>query len=84
MYDPTVSPCATEGSHSDNPAESPSEPASPPHSDAIGSTGPARGVGVAADSGLLDWVGLMGADEGLDEGVTPGSGGAEVAPAGGF
>ena len=84
MYDPTVSPCATEGSHSDEPAESPSEPASPPHSDDMGSAGLARGVGVAADSGLPEGVGLMGANEGLDEGVAPGSWGAEAAPAGGF
>ena len=67
MFDPTVSPFATEGSHSDDPAESRSEPASPPHSDAMGSAGPARGVGVAADSGLPEGLGLMGADEGLDE-----------------
>ena len=50
----------------------------------MGSAGPARGVGVAADSGLPEGVGLMGADEGLDEGVAPGSKGAEAAPAGGF
>ena len=41
-------------------------------------------MGVAADSGLPEGVGLMGADKELDEGVAPGSGGAEAAPAGGF
>ena len=46
--------------------------------------GLARGVGAAADSGLPEGVGLMGADEGLDEGVAPGPGGAEAAPACGF
>ena len=53
-------------------------------SDAMGSAGLARGVGVAADSCLPEGVGLMGADEGLHEGVALGSGGAEAAPAGGF
>ena len=84
MCDPTVDPGDPEGSHLDTPAEAPSEPASPHHSDAMGSAGSARGVGVAADSGSSEGVGLMGADEGLDEGVAPGSGGAEAAPAGGF
>ena len=84
LWDPNVSPGATEGSHSNHPAESPSEPASPPHSDAMGSAGIARGVEVAADPGLLEGVGLMGADEGLDAGEAPGSGEAEAAPAGGF
>ena len=50
----------------------------------MGSAGPAQGVGVAADSGLPERVWLMSADEGLDEGVAPGPGGAEAAPAGGF
>ena len=50
MWDPTVGRGDPEGSDSDEPAEAPSEPASLPHSDAIGSAGPARGVGVAADS----------------------------------
>ena len=84
MYDSTVSPCATEGSHSDDRAELPCEPASPPHPDAIGSADPARGVGVAAGSDLPEGVGLMCADEGLDEGIARGSGGAEAAPAFGF
>ena len=66
------------------PSEEPSEPAPPPHSDAMGSAGPARGMGVPADSGLPEGVGLMGIDKELDEGAAPGSGGAEVAPAGGF
>ena len=35
LWDPSVSPGATEGSHSDHPTESPSEPASPPHSDTL-------------------------------------------------
>ena len=48
------------------------------------SAGPTRGMGVAADSGLPEAVGLMGTDKGLDEGAAPGSGGAESAPAGGF
>ena len=81
MWDPTVGPGDTEGSHSDEPSEEPSEPA-PPHSDAMGSAGLAPGVGVAADSGLPKGVGLMGANEGLDEVVAPGSGGEEAAPAG--
>ena len=72
------------GSHSDKPSEEPSEPAPPPHSDAMGSSGPTRWMGVAADSGLPEGVGLMGADKGLDEGAAPGSGGAEAAPTGGF
>ena len=55
------------GHDMDNPAELQSEPASPPHSDAMGNAGLARGVGVAADSGSSEGVGLMGADEGLDE-----------------
>ena len=84
MYDPTVSPGATEGSHSDDPAESPSEPACPPHSDAMGNAGPARGVGVAADAGLPEGVKLVGTDEGLDEGVAPGSRRAEAAASDGF
>ena len=41
-------------------------------------------MGVAADSGLPEGVGLMGTDKGLDEEVALGSGGAEVAPEGGF
>ena len=73
LWDPTVGPGDPEGSHWDKPTE---KPASPPHSDAVGSAGLARGVGVAADSGLQEGMGLMGADEGLDEGVVPGSGGA--------
>ena len=84
MWDPTVGPGDPEVSHSDTPGEAPSEPASPPHSDAMASVGSARGVGVVADSGLPEGVGLTGADDGLDEGVAPGSGGAEAAPAGGF
>ena len=52
FWDPTVGPGDPEGSHSDTHAEAPSEPAFPPHSDAMGSAGSARGVGVAADSGL--------------------------------
>jgi len=41
-------------------------------------------VGVAAESGLPQRMGLTGADEGQDEGVAPGSAGAEAAPAGDF
>ena len=82
--DPSEGPGDPDGSHSDEPSEEPSEPAPPPHSDAKGSADPARGMGVAADSGLPEGVGLMGADEGLDEGVAPGSGGVEAAPAGGY
>ena len=37
----------------------------------MGSAGLARGVGAAADSGLPEGVGLMDADEGLDEGEAP-------------
>ena len=48
----------------------------------MGSAGPARGVGVAADCGLPEGVGRMGAHEWLEQGVAPGSGGAEAAPAG--
>ena len=85
MWDPTVGRGDPDpGSHSGELSEELSEPAPPPHSDAMGSAGLARGMGVAADSGLPEGVGLMGADEGLDEGVAPGSGGAEAAPAGGF
>ena len=50
----------------------------------MGSAGPARGVGIAAESSWPEWVGLMGADEGMNEGVAPGSWGAEAAPAGSF
>ena len=67
LWDPNVGPGDLEGCHSDHPTESPSEPASPPHSDAMGSAGLARGVGVAADFGLPEEMGLMGVDEGLDE-----------------
>ena len=45
MWDPTVGPGDPEGSHSDTLAEAPSEPASPPHSDAMVSAGSARGGG---------------------------------------
>ena len=50
----------------------------------MGSAGLAREMGVAADTCLPEGVGLVGADEGLDEGVAPGSGGTEAAPVGGF
>ena len=50
----------------------------------MSSEGLARGVELAAVSGLPEGVGLMGADEGLDDGVALDSMGAEVAPAGDF
>ena len=87
MWDPTVGRGDPDpGSHSEERSEEPSEPAPPPHSDAMGSAGPARGMGVAAGSGLPEGVGLMGTDKGPDEGAAPSSaaGGAEAAPAGGF
>ena len=85
MWDPTVGRGdPDQGSHSDKPFEEPSEPAPPPHTDTMDSAGPAGGMGIAADSGLPEGVGLMGTDKGPDEGAAPGSGGAEAAPAGGF
>ena len=75
MWDPTVGRGdPNPGSHSVEPSEEPSEPAPPPDSDAMDSAGLARGMGVAADSGLPEGVGLMGTDKGLDEGAAPGSG----------
>ena len=43
-----------------------------------------RGLGGAEDSVMTEGVELSGGTAGQDEGVAPGSGGAEVAPAGGF
>ena len=43
-----------------------------------------RGLGVAADAAMAEGVELMSVTAGLDEGVVPGSGGAEVAPEHGF
>lgn len=57
-------PDELEGSNSDQPADSPSEPASPPPSGARDCAGRARGVWVAAGSGLPEGVGLVCGDVG--------------------
>ena len=81
-----ASPLETDGSNSDQPGEAPHEPATPPHPAAMGNANPVRGLGVAADSVMTEGlpVELISGNVGLDEGVVPGSGGAEVAPADGF
>ena len=79
-----ASPLKTDGSDSDQPVEAPHEPAPPPHPAAMGNASPVRGLWVAADSVMTEGVELISGTEGLDEGVAPGSEGAEVAPADGF
>ena len=79
-----ASPLESNGSDSDQPAEAPHEPAPPPHPAAMGNASPVRGLGGAADSVMTEGVELVGVSVGLDEGVAPGSAGAEVAPADGF
>ena len=46
----------------------------------MGNASPVRGLGGAADSVMTEGVELVSGIVGLDEGVAPGSGGAEVAP----
>ena len=79
-----TSPLETGGSGSDQPADAPSEPAPPPHPAAMGNASPVRGLGGAEDSAMAEGVELAGHSAWLDEGVAPGSGGAEVASADGF
>ena len=79
-----ASPLETDGSASDQPAEAPHEPAPPPHPAAMGNASPVQGLGEAAESVMIEGVELVGGTVGLDEGVAPGSGGAEVAPADDF
>ena len=79
-----TSPLETDGSDSDQPADAPSEPAPPPHPAAMGNASPVRGLGGAEDSAIAEGVEPTGQSAGLDEGVAPGSGGAEVASADGF
>ena len=79
-----VSSLETDGSDSDQPADAPSEPAHPPHRAAMGNASPVRGLGGADDSAMAERVEPAGHSAGLDEGVAPGSGGAEVASADGY
>ena len=79
-----ASPSRTEGSDSDLPADSPSEPAPPPHPAAMGNAARVRGLSGAEDSAMAEGVELAGISAGLDEGVAPASVGAEVASADGF
>ena len=74
----------TDGSDSDQPAGTPSEPAPPPHPAAMGNASPVRGLGGADDSAMAEGVEPAGQPTGLDEGVAPGSRGAVVAPADGL
>ena len=78
-----TSPVETDGSDSDQPAGAPSEPAPPPHSAAMSNASPVRGLGGAEDSAMAEGVEPVGHSAGLDEGVAPGSRGAEVASADG-
>ena len=79
-----ASPFGTDGSDSDLPADSPSEPAPSPHHAAMANASPLRGLRRAEDSAMGEEVEPAGQSAGLDEGVAPGSGGAEVASADGF
>ena len=79
-----ASPLETDGSDSDQPADAPSEPAHPPHPAAMGNAGPVRGLRGAEDSAMAEGVEPASHSAGLDEGVAPGSGGAEVASADGL
>ena len=79
-----ASPLETDGSDSDQPADTPDEPAPPPHPAAMGNASPVRGLGGADDFAMAERVEPAGHSAGLDEGVAPGSGGAEVASADGF
>ena len=79
-----ASPSGTEGSYSDLPADSPGEPAPPPHPAAMGNASPVRGVRGAEDSAIAEGVEQAGTSAGVDEGVAPGSGGAVVASADSF
>ena len=74
----------TEGSDSDLPADSPGEPAPPPHPAAMGNASPVRGLRGAEDSAMAKGVEPTGRSTGLDEEVAPGSGGAEMTSADGF
>ena len=74
----------TEGSDSELPAEAPHQPAPPPDPAFMGNASPVRGLGGAADSAMAEGGELVDATAGPDEGVAPGSGGAEVVPAEGF
>ena len=77
-----ASPLENDGSNSDQSAEAPHEPAPQPLPAAMGNAGPGEGWGLLLT--LRYQVELMSGNLGLDEGVAPGSGGAEVAPADGF
>ena len=79
-----ASPLETDGSDSDQRADAPSEPAPPPHLAAMGNASPVRELGGADDSAMAERVEPAGHSAGLDEGVAPGSGRAEVASADGF
>ena len=79
-----TSPLETDGSDADQPADAPSEPAPPPHPAAMGNASSVRGLGGAEDSAMAEGVEPAGQPAGVDEGVAPGSGGAEVASADGF
>ena len=79
-----TSPLETDGSDSDLPADAPSKPAPPPHPAAMGNASPVRGLGGAEDSAMAEGVEPAGQSVGPDEGVAPGSGGAEVASADSF
>ena len=74
---------ATDVSDSDLPAEAPHEPAPPPPA-ATGNASPVQGLGGADDSAKAEAGELVDTTAGLDEGVAPGSGEAELAPADGF
>ena len=79
-----ASPLETDSSDSDQPTDAPSEPAPPPHPAAMGNASPVRGLGGADDAAMAEGVEPAGQSAGLDEGVAPGSGGAEVTSADGF
>ena len=51
-----ASPSGTEGSDSDLPADSPSQPAPPPHPAAMGNASPVRGLRGAEDSAMAEGV----------------------------
>ena len=74
---------ATDVSDSDLPAEAPHEPAPPPPA-ATGNASPVQGLGGADDSAMVEGLEPAGKPAGLDDGVSPGSAGALVAPADGF
>ena len=79
-----ASPPETDGSDSDQPADATSEPAPPPHPAAMGNASPVRGLGGSDDSAMAEGLEPAGKPAGLDDGVSPGSAGAVVAPADGF